>query len=302
MISNQRIALYTTVYPSVEKYLLAWYNSVANQADKDFDIWIGVDGLTKVAVTTAIGEEIAAKWVFAAAGMTPAQVRQAAFIQIVSQYAAVVFVDSDDVLAVSRVAAAREALRISEVNGCSLQLVDEAGSDLGAVFRPASLDTAVANLPRTNVFGLSNTAYRTDILRQCLPIPKECVLVDWYLATRAWALGAQFSFDFDTHMAYRQHPNNIALVMPPFSAQWILLATNRVLAHARLTLNCIPELSQARRLALMTTVNEVDLFYKAVAEDDSLLQRYVQALNHLELEIVWWACVAHPKLEWLWKN
>ena len=70
--------------------------------------------------------------------------------------------------------------------------------------------------PRNNVFGLSNSAFRSDLLRRCLPIPADAVLVDWFLATRAWLMGARMAFDPEVEMDYRQYGGNMARVGPPF--------------------------------------------------------------------------------------
>src|SRR2546422_8752101 len=77
------------------------------QTDRDFDLWIGADGLTPEAATEAIGVAPSASWLQARNGDTPARLRTAALERLVSEYPAVVFVDSDDVLHASRVAAAR---------------------------------------------------------------------------------------------------------------------------------------------------------------------------------------------------
>ena len=38
------IALYTAVYPDAAPFLDAWYASVEAQTDRDFDLWISLDG------------------------------------------------------------------------------------------------------------------------------------------------------------------------------------------------------------------------------------------------------------------
>ena len=49
------IALYTAVYPGAVPFLDEWYASVQAQADRDFDLWISLDGLTETAVTARWG-------------------------------------------------------------------------------------------------------------------------------------------------------------------------------------------------------------------------------------------------------
>jgi len=302
MIYSDRLALYTTVYPGVEKYLPAWYASVLAQTDRDFDVWIGVDGLDVDVVIAAMGADPSATWIIAAKGDSPAQIRQKAIQRIVRLYPAIVFVDSDDVLYPTRVEAARRSLDRYDVSGCAMRLIDENGSDLGIVFGPANGQDLAALLAWNNVFGLSNTAYRSQTLHQCLPIPVECVLVDWFMVTRAWTSGARLDFDFTCRMAYRQHSNNTARVLPPFTAQQVMLATERVLNHYALVLENIPELQPRHQVELECARRLTKAFYTSIANDSDILDQYVEALNQLPPKHVWWSCVAHPQLEGIWRN
>ena len=184
------LALYTTVYPGVERYLADWFDSVSRQTDQGFQLWVGLDAMDVESAKQAMGGDPDAVWVQGRDGDTPATIRQRALARIVERHDAVVLVDSDDVMHATRVSTARAMLRTHDLVGCALRLIDERGSSMDMTFTlPA--DMAPEDVfPRTNVFGLSNTAYRTDALRRCLPIPDAVTLVDWFLATRAWLFGA----------------------------------------------------------------------------------------------------------------
>lgn len=298
-----RLALYTTVYPGVERYLSTWYESVVTQTDTGFDIWIAVDELTIEEVRTAVGQDLsAAKWVIAAKGDSPAQIRERAIAQMIDEYPAVVFVDSDDLLEPTRMEAARRALQRCDVNGCAMRVIDEDGSDLDIVFEPPDGEDSATILPRNNVFGLSNTVYRSETLRQCLPIPSECVLVDWFLITRAWNAEARLSFDRVPRMAYRQHAQNTARILPLFTQQQVLLATDLVLDHYKFVLNDIPELQTRRRIELENEYNRTRAFSISIRESTGILRQYVDTLNRMPSRHIWWSCVAHPELEEIWRN
>jgi len=296
-----RLALYTTVYPGVERYLPAWYKSVSAQTDCNFDIWIGVDGLAVDAVIEAMGADPSATWVMAEAGDTPAQIRQAAIEKIAHEYPAVVFVDSDDLLEPTRVGAARKSLRSKDISACAMRIIDERGTDLGIVSKPSTRNV-VALIPRYNVFGLTNTAYRSQILRQCLPIPAECVLIDWFLVTRAWALDASLGFDFTCRMAYRQHSYSIANVLAPFTKQQVLQASKLVLSHYNIILVKVPQLQTEHKKELETARQRAKAFCNSVTESPEMLDCYVHELNRLPLNHIWWECVAHPQLEYIWRR
>jgi hypothetical protein len=298
----RRLAVYTTVYPSVKPYLSDWYQSIREQSDTDFELFIGVDSLTADEITTAIGCSPRATLLFNDPDSSAAQIRNAALTKLIAEYDAVVLVDSDDLLHPSRVSAARAALRTHDVSGCALRLIDEEGRDLGLTFGPARNTEFGSLLARYNVFGLSNTAYRSKTLRSCLPVPENCVLIDWLLATRAWATGAALNFDRTERMSYRQYQNNTAKVLPPFTAQHILRAAKLVLDHYRFffsTSRLDAFASPQARLA--TAFQRAECFYQAVKKREKL-ERYVDALNALVPKYVWWWCVAHPDLEDIWKN
>ena len=201
-MATDRIAVYTAVYPGVERYLPRWHSSVLAQTDTDFDLWISVDSLEIDEVVGALGGETSARFI-SERGATPAEIRHQAISKLVEHYSAVVFVDSDDLLYPTRVESARRELVSRELVGCALRIIDERETDLGISFGPSGNDDLDTLLPRYNVFGLSNTAYRTEVLRDCLPIPSDCLCIDWLLATRAWAMGAGLHFDHTPRMAYR---------------------------------------------------------------------------------------------------
>ena len=297
------LALYTTIYPGVEKFLGDWYHSLLEQTDQDYQLWVGLDTLEADAVMEAMGGNLKAVWVSAATGDTPAQIRQRAFALIVEEYDGVVLVDSDDVLHPSRVAAARSALQESDLAGCALRLVDQKGRDMGLNFNLPPQTNPQDVFPRNNVFGLSNSAFRSDLLRKCLPIPACAALVDWFLSTKAWLYGAGMVFDEAVRMDYRQHSANMALVRPPFSGEQVISDCERVRHHFQIILNspvaeCIPErLEKVERVAA-----DVELFYQKIVLQPEMLFSYVKSLNKLNLAPVWWSCVAHPLLSNMWSS
>jgi hypothetical protein len=179
--------------------------------------------------------------------------------------------------------------------------MDEAGMDLGIRFGPPE-GYATQSLARHNVFGLSNTAYRCAILRRCLPVEEDCVLVDWLLATRAWSAGASMQYDAEPLMKYRQYADNTAAVLGPFTTEAVLQGTQRVLHHYRCALDSSWHLRDDVRSAVESARSQVAAFYAAVTASPSIFDVYVEALNNLRRQYIWWWAVAHPDLEALWKQ
>jgi hypothetical protein len=155
--------------------------------------------------------------------------------------------------------------------------------------------------PRNNVFGFSNSAFRSELLKQCLPIPAGAVLVDWFLATRAWLLGARLTFDHVPRMDYRQHPTNTARVRFPFSRDQVISDTALVRRHFQflLTEHALGYVVE-RYAALKRVTKEVEKFHRHVVLDPVQLDSYVEALNALQPPLLWWSCVAHPALGHMW--
>ncbi len=297
------LALYTTIYPGVEAYLADWYRSVLEQTDRDFELWIGLDTMERQAAEEALEADPGATWVPSRPGDTPASLRHRALAQIAERFDAVILVDSDDVLHPSRVSTAREMLHASELAGCALRLVDEFGSPLGITLELPRWAEPEDVFPRNNIFGLSNSALRCSLLRRCLPIPATAVLVDWFLATRAWLLGAELAFDDSVEMDYRQHKRNMAKLLPPFDVEQVVRDTGRVREHFRLLKDSRLDGAIVGRVANMKEVaTDIEAFYEQVVLDQSLLEKYVHALNALEISPLWWSSVANPALRHLWTS
>lgn len=297
------LAVYTTVYPGVEGYLADWYGSVSRQTDQDFHLWVGLDAVGVEAAKEAMDGEPDAVWVPGGKGDTPATIRQRALAQIVERHDAVVLVDSDDVMHPTRVATARAMLREHDLVGCALRLIDERGSSMDMTFRLPPNMAAEDVFPRSNVFGLSNTAVRTDVLRRCLPIPAAVTLVDWFLSTRAWLFGAKLWFGDRAEMDYRQHRSNMARVLAPFPEQQVIQDTDRVRQHFRLVrASDLGAADPARLAELEQAAADLELFHERVVLRPARLSRYVEALNELCTTSLWWAWVANPALRHLWET
>jgi hypothetical protein len=300
-MGSDRLALYTTIYPGCEPFLASFGASIQEQTDRDFDLWIGLDHMTAAVVLNAVGRLPRVHWVIANLRETPASLRQRAFAMLVESYDEVVLVDADDLLQRGRISAAREALESCDVAACALRLVDAEGRDLGlASFGPEPDADWHELLPRYNVFGLSNTAWRADTLARCLPVPSACTLIDWLLATRAMVTGAALRFDPAPRMAYRQHAHNCASVLPPFTADGVLIASERVVQHYRLLLDGNWPWPAGTRLPFEQARARAERFDRVMHASPDTLASYVIALNQRTPRFVWWWAVAHPDLEELW--
>jgi len=291
--------VYATCYPGVEAYFPQWRNSILAQTDKEFDLAIGLDVITPSQVQEMLGVDIKARFLMAPAGSTPTGVRNHAFAQLVDDYKGVIMTDMDDLLLPERVRSAKAMLSASDLCCCAMQVMDADCMVQDVVFDPGK---GTQNILVGNVFGLGNTAYRSRLLKECLPVPATCVLMDWLLATRALASGATIAIDRTPQMVYRQYPNNTARILPPFSTDQILKACELVLGHYSLALAEASERFPEMLDDLKHVSENTRHFFETMQRSRSILQDYVAALNTRPMQHVWWDCVAHPELEKIWKH
>lgn len=294
------LALYTTLYPAARPYFSAWYASLRAQTDRDVDVWIGLDGIEEDEVCALAGERFDFTPVKAGAGWSVADLRNAAFSWMAERYDGIVFTDPDDWMLPERVAQARIDLEDCDACACAMRIADVAGVEMGVTFTLPPDSDPGSLMPTQNVFGLSNTAYRGALLQSLLPVPAETVLVDWLLASRAWADSARLRFNPAQLMVYRQHPNNTARVLPPFTPAQVLKAADLMAQHYRLMLESRRELSSAHRAQLEAARARLLAFQARMGVDMQLLQSYVNALNRLPVRHLWWSWVAHPLLDEFW--
>jgi hypothetical protein len=301
---GNKLGVYTTIYPAVLKYLPEWYKSVQAQTDRDFELWIGLDALDRVDVESALGTSVNAHWITSIENSTPALVRDRALRQMTAANFDVVLVDSDDLLDASRVASARHALRNSDLAACALEIIDESGQPLGSKFNldPTAKPSQV--LPGNNVFGFSNSAYRCELLERCLPIPSDAVLVDWYLATRAWLFGAELAFDHSVRMKYRQYGANTARVRLPFWPDQILSDSLLVRKHFQLVLTSgrQDQFLPGRWTELLRVARDIEQFERYINQSPANLNAYLDSLNRTVKQPIWWTSVAYSPLAHMWKQ
>jgi len=285
----------------VEKYFRDWYVSVKNQTDNNFDIWVGVDGISMETIKEAAGEDFEATWVFAEQGDSPARIRSRSISRIVNLYPGVVLVDSDDLLYPTRVASARRGLEDCDLYGCAMELVDGGGNRLGMTFKLPGDKTLDDIIPRNNVMGFSNTAWRSTVLRDLLPVPSDCILMDWFLTILAWGSGAHLRFDGNCQMKYRQHSSNIAPVVAPYTEEQVKEGTWMVLNLYSLVLER-PDKIKPDRLTLLKKAQTNTKSFSRAIRSPKILGKYVCSLNRMEQDMVWWSHVANPELEKIWNQ
>lgn len=299
-LSNDKLALYATVYPGVEKYLNTWYDSVRNQTDQNFDIWIGLDVLSSNALPGDFKNNYRIKYV-SLENSTPVTVRQKAIEQMTDRYSAVVFLDADDFITRDRITRVREHLEKFDVYGCAMRIVDESDRETGKVFNYVPNDYENLIL-RTNIFGFSNTAYRSNILKSCLPIPEKARHLDWFIVTRAVLNGASVTFDKHPQVYYRRYGENNSSILPPFQKENIIFAAGEIINHYGLILTHTKNISVEMKRRFEDYNQNTREFLDVFRNSPTVQKQYIEELNKTEEPYPWWDIVAKPELEGIWKR
>jgi len=96
---------------------------------------------------------------------------------------------------------------------------------------------------------------------------------------------------------------NVTRLLPPFSERDVLSASERVVRHYDCLFDPSWPLPEAARGRFESERGRFRLFHDAIRRSPELLARYTAELNRLRPPYhVWFWCVAHPELEWQWKN
>lgn len=292
-----KLSIVTAVYPAVIKYLGDFFNSLKNQIDQDYTLWIGLDEIDENEILLQAHAFEKISFVKAPFGTTPTTVRNYVLNQALKTCDAVALVDADDMLKESRIKFAKKFITKFDVVASGMKYVDAGGNSITGFFEPSLGDPW---LIKNNVFGFSNTTWKSDILAKFIPIPDQCVLMDWYVATLALYSGASLGYETEPRMLYRQHPGNIAMSRAPFSAEQIFKAVDLVLGHFDLVLNAFAERGIPGREKFEQARERVQRFGQAI-QNQTTLEQYITSLNALPNRHAWWSCVAHPELEKIWE-
>lgn len=295
---SRRIGVYTTVFPNALPFLDAFAASLRAQTERHFDVWVGLDRLVVEDVEPQLLIDRDITWVPPEPGDTFSTVRERAWRRMIAEYDAVVLVDSDDVLLPDRVSGACQQLDHCDVYACALALIGEDGAPLDLIL---NLGERVADwsafLAAMNIFGLSNTAYRSGSLAAALPLPRRLGIIDWHLVSRAFDQGARLRFDDTVHMRYRQYEATTARIVPPFTADDIRSSTKHVLQHYENTASFIKS-DAVFRERIEERHEEVRHFSRL---SEARLTKYLRALDRLPWRAYrWWEVVANKELGELW--
>ena len=299
--------MYAVVYPAVMPFLSEFWASLEPQVSDGIHVCLSLDGVRYEEVRAVVGSGRTIRFIDSnrpvlAPKPNPVDIRRDALFTLTGEYAAIVLQDCDDVLMPGRVDAALTSLADHDVYACAMRIVDEAMVVVGVPDFTLDEDDVPelrqgALLSRVNVVGFGNSAYRSEVLRACLDVPSSAVLMDWLVASRAHLAGAEFDFDVEPRMFYRQYGRNTASVVPPFSEERILIDTHRVVEHYRTLLSTpFGSMRSAAPFERAKARSEqfLDWLEEPLTAGVSNMTRYLKRINATPRKtFLWWEHVAH---------
>lgn len=213
-VSNEtkKIAFLTTIYPTEQRYVADFFESLQKQTRKKFDVLVVNDGFRDFS-------KVKKKFDLLNIIELPAAGSVAKNRQILIQFAKIngydiaVFGDVDDIFSETRIEKAVSALKEVDIVVNDLTSISEAGSVINEHIYSNRLihhqELSLEFIKEKNVFGLSNTAINLDKLPLDLTyLPDELIAVDWYFFSLLLLNGFKAMFIADEVTFYRQYDSN----------------------------------------------------------------------------------------------
>ena len=199
----------TTIFPASQSFLHDFFRSLQSQTEADFDVLvindgvIGFDEYKRQYADLNIIEEISTA--------SPAKNREYGINTAVELgYKCLILGDSDDFFSNNRVAESIEGLKDNDIVVNELTIFSLQNRIDNFFFKHInSISTAQDNILNGNIFGFSNIAVRTSMIKGDLKFDDSLIAVDWFFITLL-LLGQkpQIKFLGNVQTYYRQHGNN----------------------------------------------------------------------------------------------
>lgn len=201
-----RFAILTVIFPEIKVFFPEFAQSLRNQTDQNFQLIIVNDGCSLSDFDLS-----GFQYSILPNGESIAKNREILIHEAIAQkHEWIIFADADDWFESNRIEVIRGLIPDYDV------IANEIAPFSGIHYSSTKFEKALGKfcsidlnfIRDKNLFGLSNTAFRTHFLKN-IEIPFEIIAVDWYLATKAMQAGARSCFTAKTKTYYRQWDNNI---------------------------------------------------------------------------------------------
>ena len=210
---NNKIVLFSVVFPGNQSYLEDFFNSLVNQTYNDFDLLLYNDGLNDINFyIDKYSDKLSISVIQHGTKLAPPKIREFAFKYLLdSDYDIIVFGDSDDYFSTNRL---QEILNYSSCYDIvinDLDIVDENSNLIYKKYLSKRLKNeeviTIEHIKHYNFIGLSNSSIKRIKLLDYI-IDENLIAVDWYLFSRLLLDGCNAVFTNRTTTSYRQHSSN----------------------------------------------------------------------------------------------
>ncbi|MFT4644264.1 MAG: glycosyltransferase involved in cell wall biosynthesis [Planctomycetota bacterium] len=195
----------TTVFPSCKNYLDDFFKSLTKQTDSDFDVIVINDSLQNFIFFIEKYKEL--NIIEIKSNESPIQNRIKGLNYIIdNNYSNLIFGDSDDYFSENRVCVTKKILIKNDIVVNDLVLFNK-NFEIKNIYK--NIKFSKNDLVHSNIFGLSNTAIRTKILKNLTLEPEvEIVAYDWYLFSLLVFNDFSFKISQQAISFYRQYDSN----------------------------------------------------------------------------------------------
>ncbi len=282
MEDNRKTVVLAVIFPALEAYLDDFFESLCAQTYKEFDLVIVNDGIADAYMYEDKYPDLS--FHFLDSFGTPSKNREHG-IKFVNDigYEKVIFCDVDDYFAANRFETVVGLLEGNDIVVNEVDLVDADGASIekGYISKRCSDEMPITLdfLREKNICGLSNSAARTDLMKD-IEFHDDIISHDWYLFTTLISRGAKAVFTDRTVTFYRQHREN-TIGLKKISVDSILTGIKVKAAHYR-------ELSGISSFYadLSEKFNRIT---RIVEKDPVLKNKYIEDTQKIVIEQpLWW--------------
>ena len=278
---KNEIVVFTTVFPSVLSYLDVLLESLINQTNKDFDLFIANDGVLNLEKNLCQFNDF--NTIIFDVNSTISKNRERAIKKIIDLgYKFVIFVDSDDYIENNRIEVSLKKMKKYDIVINDVSLFDKKGVYNDKYFSKRIMNNAEINIDfieDKNIFGLSNTSTKIELL-DGIVFNEKLKAVDWYLFTCILQKGANSVFTNETRTFYRQYENNLSGIDKYDKKSLINCLSVKKMHYKEMSL--VDE-------KYKTLYDEMCVLEKAVLSDFFLLEKN-------KIDLFWWEVTNYIKI------
>ena len=208
---NNEVALLTTLYPTEERFIRDFTESLREQTERAFDLVV-INDKSRIDCGHSFFKDLNTfEFKYSS---TISKNREYGLRKVKEAgYKYVIFCDIDDSFNKERVCVVHKALQENDIVINDMNVVDENNSVKVFNYISQNIDESV-NLDidfilQKNVFGFSNTGIRTRLIDDKLSFPEDLRIVDWYFYTRLLRKDVTVGFVRKPLTNYRQHYDNL---------------------------------------------------------------------------------------------